>query len=195
MTPGIPQAAYSASDSSAEAEDQLSPLEGEIVDYGVRLAQAFSLPKSVGQIFGLLFASPDPLCLDQVVSRLGISKGSASSGLNTLQRLSAVKTVYLNQDRRTYYAPELSLRRLIQGIIQETIVPHLRDSKTRIRELENLLATLPREDRDLLQPRIKALQTWQSKASTLLPFLNLFLGKPLREKSNRPESPGTSHDD
>lgn len=181
-----PTSAEAAShlDMLPEEAGSLSPLEREVIDFGMRLAQAFSLPKSVGQIFGLLFASPEPLCLDQVVNRLGISKGSASNGLNTLQRLSAVRTVYLNEDRRTHYAPELSLRRLIQGIIQETMLPHLRDSRAKINVLEQHLAELSPEQQALLKPRIKALRTWQSKASTVLPFLNVFLGKPLQSKDD-----------
>ena len=63
-------------------------------------------------MFGLTFASPEPLALDDYVHRLEISKGSVSQGLKFLQRMGAVKAVYVPHDRRTLYEPEMSLRRL-----------------------------------------------------------------------------------
>ena len=66
---------------------QLSDFDRSLVALGISAATAFSLPKSVGAIFGLAFASPQPLALDDFVERLEISKGSASQGLKFLQRI------------------------------------------------------------------------------------------------------------
>ena len=48
---------------------------------GVRLA---GLPRSIGEIYGLLFISAEPLAMDDLVERLNISKGSASQGLSLI---------------------------------------------------------------------------------------------------------------
>jgi hypothetical protein len=55
------------------------------------LVQVLGVPKSVGQIYGLLYASLEPLSFSDIVERLEISKGSASQGLQLLRSLGAIK--------------------------------------------------------------------------------------------------------
>ena len=43
--------------------------------------KVLGLPKSVGEIYGSLFISREPVSLDDLVERLGMSKGSGSQGL------------------------------------------------------------------------------------------------------------------
>lgn len=157
--------------------------EGEVVDLYTHLAQAFSLPKSVGAIFGIIFASPTPLALDDIVERLGISKGSGSAGLKLLQRVGAVQATFLPGDRRTRYTPETSLRRLLIGLLQETIVPHMRQSAQRLETLPALLQEYSAEDRKVLESRLRALSSWEAKTRRLLPFALAFLGKPLKKEA------------
>ena len=161
--------------------------EGEVVEIFMHLAQAFSLPKSVGAIFGVLFASPTALSLDDVVERLSISKGSASTGLNLLQRVGAIQPTSIAGDRRTRYIPEMSIRRLLTGMLQETVTPHLRQGAQQLDSLAPLLTAYPPQERKILESRLRALNTWQHKARRLLPLIVGFLGRPL--KSRKPTDP------
>ena len=68
-----------------------SELELEAIDYFVRFMSLLGMPRSVGEIYGLLYFSPDPLSMDVIAAKLGISIGSASQGLRTLRSLKAVK--------------------------------------------------------------------------------------------------------
>ena len=160
-----------------------------MVSLGIAGASAFSLPKSVGAIFGLIFASPDPLCLDDLIDRLGISKGSGSNGLKFLQRVGAVKPVYLPGERRTHYAPELSLRRFIIGILHENVIPHLQQSAEGIPRLEENLKShsdersLDEEAVETLEQRLKLLKTWNKKSKLILPIFEKVLSKPLSDKT------------
>ena len=52
-------------------------LELEAIDYFVRFMSLLGMPRSVGEIYGLLYVSPDPLSMDVIVTKLGISIGSA----------------------------------------------------------------------------------------------------------------------
>ena len=63
--------------------------EGECVAFFAEIVQLFGIPKSVGQIYGLLYASYQPLGFTSIVERLEISKGSASQGLHLLRTLGA----------------------------------------------------------------------------------------------------------
>src|SRR5664279_941808 len=108
----------------------------ECATFFSEVVQVFGVPKSVGQIYGLLYASPEPLSFSDIVERLDISKGSASQGLQLLRSLGAIRVAdeldgrenshfHLHPhsgseaSRRIAYAPELSLRRLVSGVLQE----------------------------------------------------------------------------
>jgi hypothetical protein len=69
---------------------QNAAFETECVLFFAEVMQVFGVPKSVGQIYGLLYASPEPLSFSDIVVRLEISKGSASQGLQLLRTLGAI---------------------------------------------------------------------------------------------------------
>ncbi|NJR43396.1 MAG: hypothetical protein HC767_12780 [Akkermansiaceae bacterium] len=76
-----------------ENQQQLDPLELQVVEFFVDGVRVLGLPRSIGEIYGLLFISQAPLSLDDLVQRLKISKGSASQGLRMLKGLGAVREV------------------------------------------------------------------------------------------------------
>ncbi|HQW30556.1 MAG TPA: hypothetical protein PK529_15295, partial [Verrucomicrobiales bacterium] len=71
----------------------LDSVESEFVRFFVQIATTLNLPRSVGEIFGFLFAADEPKPFDEVVARLGISKGSASHGLKFLTKIGAISLV------------------------------------------------------------------------------------------------------
>ncbi len=147
----------------------LTVLEKEVIGLFVHYAQILSLPKSLGEIFGLLFCAEAPLSLDNIVTRLHISKGSASQGLRILRNLNAISIVYVEGDRRDHYVPETRLRNLVTGILRERIQPQLQDARERLQRLQQFSQDLPPECE--LAVRLKRLQAWNEKATRLLPFL------------------------
>ncbi|MDB6078791.1 MAG: hypothetical protein JWO82_2538, partial [Akkermansiaceae bacterium] len=111
---------------SEKYPDPLLPpdsLEMQVVQVFVDGVRVLGLPRSLGELYGLLFISPEPLALDDLVSRLGISKGSASQGLRALKDLGAVKEIDVEGARRTYFEADIDLKRLVGGFIREQIRP------------------------------------------------------------------------
>lgn len=151
-------------------ELELSPLELELIEFFVHLAGMLSLPKSVGEIYGLLYGTEEPQTFDVIQTRLNISKGSVSQGLRFLRNINAVKVVYVAGDRRDYYTAEHSLRRLADGFLRERIIPHLDNGKARIAHMESLLNNDPNATPHQ-KSAINSLKTWSKKASLFLPLL------------------------
>src|SRR5438876_12324214 len=81
----------------------LNPLETEIIDLFVQVSRLLGQPRSLAEIYGLLFISARPLAMDDLIERLHMSKGSASQGLKFLRSVGAVKMVYMPADRRVHY--------------------------------------------------------------------------------------------
>ena len=164
----------------------LSPLELGIIDYFVHLFRIFSLPKSIGEIYGLLFASPTPLNMDHIIRRLKMSKGAVSQGLRLLRSYGALKVTYLAGDRRDHYTVELGLRKLATGFLKEQLEPHMADAAARLLHLQQLQksdsdhtarkSNHNGETQTVIQDRISSLDSWQRKGRRLIPLVLRILG-------------------
>lgn len=159
---------------------ELDPLERQVVAVFVDGVRVLGLPRSIGEIYGLLFISRAPLSLDDLVQRLHISKGSASQGLRMLKNLGAVREADGNggAERRTYYEPAVELKRLVGGFIREQIRPHLDSGKTKINHLAETANQV--EDpahRKFLNERVERLESWMRSGGRVLPILQKVLGQ------------------
>ena len=105
----------SLSSDAASSPAALSPWETSTIEVFIRAAGLIGLPRSVGEIYGLLFCAESPLTFDDLAERLGISRGSVSQGLKFLRQLGAVKVHYVAGSRKDHYQPELSMKRLVSG--------------------------------------------------------------------------------
>ena len=155
----------------------LTALEVEAVDLFVGLAQVVGLPKSIGQIYGLLYISTVTLSLDDIAGRLDISKGSASQGLKFLRSTGAVRLCDEHGSRCDHYEAETGLRTLATGFLKEQIEPHLESGEDRLVRLKRLATAVPAADRAHVVKRVKQLENWHSRAASLLPLLIRLLGK------------------
>ena len=166
---------------SDRASHELDPLERQVVAVFVDGVRVLGLPRSIGEIYGLLFISRMPLSLDDLVTRLNISKGSVSQGLRMLKSLGAVIEANGSNggtERRTYYEPAVELKRLVGGFIREQIRPHLESGKTKISRLAQTSLTVDDpEQRKFLSDRVSRLEQWMRSGSKVLPILQKILGQ------------------
>lgn len=158
--------------------------ERECVRFFEEVVHIFGVPKSVGQIYGLLYASPVPLSFSDIVGGLEISKGSASQGLQLLRSLGAINIA--NPDcrllaptsqvsGRVAYEPELSLRKLVSGVLRERIAPMGASGAERLNRLRELAGTDGAKSKFYLD-RAKQLNTWRRRLNAVLPVLSALLG-------------------
>lgn len=159
---------------------ELDPLERQVVAVFVDGVRVLGLPRSIGEIYGLLFISRSPLSLDDLVQRLNISKGSASQGLRMLKSLGAVREADGNggAERRTYYEPAVELKRLVGGFIREQVRPHLESGKLKISRLAATAREVDDpEHRKFLNDRVERLEQWMRSGGKVLPILQKILGQ------------------
>lgn len=103
----------------------LSLARAEMIDTSAKVALMLGLPKSTGQIYGLIYLSAEPLALEVIADRLSISKASVSTGVRELVAWHVVRQVFVAGDRRDYYEAEADLREAIRAIYQDFIKPKL----------------------------------------------------------------------
>jgi len=158
----------------------LDPVEAEFVRFFVQFATTLNLPRSVGEIFGFLFAADEPRPFDEVVARLGISKGSASHGLKFLTAIGAISLVYVPRDRRTFYEAETSMRKLFSSALNEAVRPHLEGNARLVKSIEERIdsESALADKAEHYRNRASALRNWNDKALLLLPLLDKLFSIP-----------------
>lgn len=113
----------------------LDECERGVIEMFVSAADVLGFPRSLGEVYGLAYISPQPIHLAEVCERLQMSKGSASQGLRTLRDLGALKPVYIAGDRRDFFQPEIKIRVLVGRLLAERLRPHLDRSSGALAEL------------------------------------------------------------
>jgi DNA-binding transcriptional regulator GbsR (MarR family) len=85
-----------------------------------QLASYFGFSKVGGQMYAALLLSPKPLCLDDFVEILDISKANASMNMHTLENLGMVREVWVRgtSGRRKYYEAETDFWKIITNVLK-----------------------------------------------------------------------------
>ena len=146
--------------------------EAAVVDFFVDAADLLGVPKSVAVLYGIVFASPQPLSFAEIQARGTLSKGSVSQGLRVLR---AIKEVSAPADRSELFTPDLEMRRLIQRFLEQRLEKQLAAGKSRLGALQRALPDLEKSHAETLRSRLEQLQSWHEKARALLPIARTFL--------------------
>ncbi len=149
----------------------LNELETEVIDLFVQLSRVLGQPRSLAEIYGLLFISARPLSMDDLIARLELSKGSASQGLKYLRNLGAVKMVYVPGERRVHYEAVAELRNLAVRFLRDQVVPHLDSGRDRLKRIGGMVRQLPAEDRARINARVTMLESWSRRGRRFLPLV------------------------
>ncbi|MES2706178.1 MAG: hypothetical protein V4726_06185 [Verrucomicrobiota bacterium] len=163
--------------SAASPEAELSALEVAVIDFFVSIVKVVGVPKSVAELYGVLYVSPQPLPLDTLIQRLRMSKGSASQGLKLLRSFGAVRSVYMPGERRDHFTAEVELKRLAAGFIREEIQPRLERGQEKLDHLNRLhdASNESGPDAEFYDERIYRLSTWSRRSREVLPLLGQIL--------------------
>lgn len=170
---------------------KLPPLVQTFVLHFGEMGSRWGINRTVGQIYALLYVSPQPLCADDIVEALGVSRSNVSMGLKELQAWNLVRLQHKAGDRRDFFtAPEdvvAILRTLAEerkkrefdptlSLLRETLMEEPaseieRHAQERMRAMHDLMEELGEwyEDvRGIENERLLALVRLGSRVSRLL---------------------------
>ncbi len=134
-------------------------------------ADLLGIPKSVAAIYGICFASAEPLSFSDVRDRLALSAGSISQGIRVLREVGALKVVTAPFDRREFFTPDMELRKLILRYVEQRVEKQLSSGRGRLQTIAKLIPVGEAESENILKDRLKALQGWHNKARSLMPIV------------------------
>jgi DNA-binding transcriptional regulator GbsR (MarR family) len=98
---------------------QMDEISRDFINNLGRVADFFGFNRLMGQLYAVLFLSPEPLTLDDMVKKLESSKGNVSINIRALERWGLVRQIYKWADRKNYYEAEPDIWKAVSGILQE----------------------------------------------------------------------------
>ena len=97
----------------------LTPLSQAFVLHFGEMGSRWGINRTVGQIYALLYVSPDPLCADDIVEKLGVSRSNVSMGLRELQAWNLVLLKHLPDDRRDFFTTPDDVWQILRTLAEE----------------------------------------------------------------------------
>src|SRR5947209_5401125 len=82
---------------------QLDRIEQEFVGLWRSMSSLWGISPTMAEIHGLLYITGAALSMDDIMARLGISRGNVSMNLGKLAEWGLVRRVHRRGDRREYY--------------------------------------------------------------------------------------------
>lgn len=133
----------------------LSPLVRSFVSHFGEMGSRWGINRTVGQIYALIFVSPQPLNADEIAEGLEFSRSNVSMGLKELQAWRLVRLRHLPGDRREYFDAPTDAWEIFRTLAEER---RRREIEPTLSMLRNALLEQPTTDEDrIAQQRMKGM--------------------------------------
>ena len=150
----------------------LPPLVQSFVLHFGEMGSRWGINRTVGQIYALLYVSPRPLCADDIVEALGVSRSNVSMGLRELQAWNLVLLRHIPDDRRDHFTTPEDVWQILRVLAEERKKREVDPTLSVLREL--LMQTPTSESERHAQARmaemhglIERLTTWYEDVKKL----------------------------
>ncbi len=143
----------------------LMPTELAVSDVIGRLIEFWGFKRNMGRVWSVLYLSPDPLSADDLRQVLQLSSGAVSMTLSELSRWGVVRKVWIQGERKDFYAAEVQLWRMISRVFNER---ERSEIIAAIDAFEEALATIERTKKSTTDPAVRARAELQHERITQL---------------------------
>ncbi len=148
----------------------LEPIKSELVEGLSGISAFWGFPKGMGAIFAMLYISPNPLSLDELVEQTGLTKGAISTNVRALSRMGLIRPITRLGDRKDYYEAETDFYRSIRAILKERQSGEFDRAVTSVKDVLKKLETDSGEvdaERAFLTERVRALNDFFNAIDSL----------------------------
>ena len=125
------------------APNPLPPLNRQFVAHFGEMGSRWGINRTVGQIYALIFLSPQALIADEIAETLEFSRSNVSMGLKELQSWRLVKLLHRTGDRREYFEAPSDVWEIFRVLAEER---RRREIEPTLTMLRNALLEEPGSD-------------------------------------------------
>ena len=146
-----------------EAQDRF------IASWG-RMGSVWGISRTMAEVHALLYITGKPMCTDEIMDRLRVSRGNVSMSVRSLLEWAVIEKVRLPGDRKEYFQAEQDVWSMLRAIARERIkreVDPLLDALDEIGELAPQVGSHSPEDVVALQRRLDGVREGFGLITTL----------------------------
>lgn len=152
------------------------------VDFWGDMASSWGINRTMAQLHALLYAVERPLDTDEIMARLGISRGNANMNLRTLVEWNLVDRIHLPGSRKDFFTAEKDVWKICMIVIQQRQQKEIGPVKDTLRECLVLLdqesgagdgppPANVRQFADRIQNLVDLMSVFEGFTRALLPFV------------------------
>lgn len=120
------------------------------------LSESFGLNQFIAQLYAVLYLSDKPLSLDELVEKLGASKGNISLNIRELEKWGAVRNVWVKGSRKDYYEAEPDVKKVAINKIKASVEKRIGQVSNMMEEFKELVRSSEGELSDEDKKIVKA---------------------------------------
>ena len=137
----------------AEAQRLLAQAHDRFIESWSRMASEWGISRTMAEVHALLFVTGQPMNADEIMERLGISRGNASMTLRALMDWGVIARVRVRGERKDYFQAEQDVWSMFRAIARERMKREVEPLLTSLAEIRELAPEAgkaePEELRDL----------------------------------------------
>lgn len=111
------------------------PLCEAFIQHFGEMGNRWGINRTVGQIYAALFIAERPLCADDLVERLGLSRSNVSMGLKELHSWNLLRPKSVAGDRRDYVTTPEDIYAIVRILVDERKKREIDPTLSMLREL------------------------------------------------------------
>lgn len=131
---------------------ELNKIKEKFILHWGEMGSLWGINRTMAQVHALLFISPEPLCANDIMAELQISRGNVSMALRELIAWGIVNRVHIKGERREFYTTEKDVWTLFRIIARERkkrevdpTIEVLRESVTKLNQMPDTDGNYERE--------------------------------------------------
>jgi HTH-type transcriptional regulator, glycine betaine synthesis regulator len=155
---------------SAALKAQLVDSQDRFIASWGRMGSVWGISRTMAEVHALLYITGQPMCTDEIMARLGVSRGNVSMSVRSLLEWAVIEKVRLPGDRKEYFQAEQDVWSMLRAIARERIkreVDPLLDALDEIGELAPQIGSHSPEDIHALHSRLDEVRDGFGTITTL----------------------------
>ena len=139
----------------------------------------WGINRTMAELHALLYLSPEPLCTDDIMETLQISRGNTSMNIRQLVNWGLIQRVHKKGDRKEYFVAETDVWEIFETIVRERRrreVEPIFEAIQRCREMVDEAPASQREEKAQVGVYRQRLDNMERFLSVMMGLLSMLLG-------------------
>ncbi len=127
--------------SDAPGDPAVRHAQDRFVEAWGKMGSVWGISRTMAEVHALLYITGEPLCTDDIMERLQISRGNASMSMRALLDWGVVKRAHKRGDRKEYFEAEQDVWTIFRAIVRERMKREVDPCLASLHELRDEVAS------------------------------------------------------